>query len=74
MAKDNFPAHVDDTNFRMASGSLGPQRQTVYEGAIGGTHHVSTPIDPEMALTGGYQAIDGDRMPPCPGTPYLPKN
>lgn len=64
----------DTENFRRQSGPLAEQPQPGYEGAIGGTHHVSTRLDPERCLTGPYQPIDGDGMPPCPGTPYLPKN
>ena len=64
----------DSVNFRRQPGPLSPQPQQIYDGAIGGTHHVSTRIDPETALTGGYTPIEDDSMPPCPGTPYLPKN
>ena len=78
MAKDRFPSQNagdgDDVNFRRAPGALGEQPQRVPVGGIGGTHMVSTPIDPEQALTGGYQPIPGDRMPSMPGEPYLPKN
>lgn len=65
----------DARNFRYPSGPLGEQRQVPYsDAAIGGTHRVSTRLNPEQALTGGYQPIEGDSMPPHPGTPYLPKN
>lgn len=74
--RDYFPEpKTDDTaNFRKQEGPLAPQPQQLHYGAIGGTYRMSTRIDPETALTGGYQPIDGDVMPPCPGMPYLPKN
>lgn len=86
MAKESYPRSdardmgreadaADSVNFRRQPGPLSPQAQQVYDpGGIGGTHRVSTPVDPEQALTGGYTPIEGDRMPPCPGTPYLPNN
>lgn len=76
MAKDTGPEEMgrDSANFRTQPGPLAEQRQDYYEGAIGGTHNVSVAINPETALTGGYTAIPGDRMPQCPGMPYLPKN
>jgi hypothetical protein len=79
MSNNNFPKHTDDDNFRYARGPLGPDAQ---RDMIGGTHNVSTRIDPQMALHGGYQGIPGDTMPagaPTDGNapyvgPYLPKN
>jgi hypothetical protein len=71
---------ADEGPFRnYGNGGLGVDAQRKM---IGGSYHVSTPIDPEMALTGGYQAIAGDTMPagaPVDGNPpytgpYLPKN
>ena len=48
---------------------------------IGGTHRVSTKLDPNTCLNGGYQGIEGDTMPagaPAVGTgslpPYTPDN
>jgi hypothetical protein len=64
----------DARNFRGQPPELQSKEQMYYEGAIGGTHHVSTKLDPERCLTGGYQPLNGDAMPPCPGMPYLPKN
>jgi hypothetical protein len=70
----------DEMPFRgYGSGGLGPDAQMKM---IGGSYHVSTRLDPETALTGGYQAINGDTMPagaPVDGNPpytgpYLPKN
>jgi hypothetical protein len=81
---DKFPgqtAGADDSRlFReYGSGGLGVDAQREM---IGGTHHVSTPINPQQALTGGDQPINGDRMPsgaPVDGSPaytgpYLPNN
>jgi hypothetical protein len=76
---ENFPSHPDDSAYRYSSGPLGPDAQM---NMIGGTHHVSTKLDPNTCLTGGYQAINGDTMPsgaPVDGSPpyrgeYLPKN
>lgn len=64
----------DAVNFRRSGGALGEQPQQVYHGSIGGTYRHSTKLGEEQALTGGYQQIEGDTMPPCPGTPYLPGN
>jgi hypothetical protein len=70
----------DDRCFReYGSGGLGVDAQREM---IGGTHHVSTPVSPQQALTGGYTPIAGDRMPdgaPVDGSPpydgpYLPNN
>lgn len=74
MAKEAFPMQSDDAAFRGTNGPLGVQPQQVPSGGIGGTHHVSTPLNPQTALTGGYQSINGDSMPACKGTPYLPGN
>jgi hypothetical protein len=83
MANDNPPTPTagagDHTNFRYPGGSLGPDAQRTM---IGGTHNVSTKLDPETCLTGGYQPIAGDDMPagaPVDGGPpyvgpYLPNN
>ena len=82
--KDAFPGQnagaSDDAAFRNhPGGGLGPDPMM---NMIGGTHHVSTKISPQEALTGGYQPIEGDTMPagaPVDGSapytgPYLPKN
>ncbi len=70
----------DRSNFRYPSGGgLGPDAQRTM---IGGTHNVSTKLDPETCLTGGYQPIAGDDMPagaPVDGGapytgPWLPNN
>lgn len=77
---DTFSNHPDDQAFRnYGSGGLGVDGQRMM---IGGTYNVSTRIDPETALTGGYQGIAGDTMPagaPVDGNPpytgpYLPRN
>jgi hypothetical protein len=72
-------SNSDRDAFRYPGGSLGPDAQRTM---IGGTHNVSTKLDPDMCLTGGYQPIAGDDMPagaPVDGGPpyvgpYLPKN
>jgi hypothetical protein len=69
----------DRQAFRYQGGPLGPDTQRTM---IGGTHNVSSKLDPETCLTGGYQPIAGDDMPagaPTDGNapytgPYLPKN
>ena len=83
MPKDAFPGQTagadDSAAFRNhPGGALGPDPMM---NMIGGTHHVSTRIDPEQALTGGYQPIAGDDMPAgapidtsSTGNNYLPKN
>jgi hypothetical protein len=65
---------ADSVNFRRQPGPLAEMPQSVYTGAIGGTHHVSTKLDPEACLTRGYQPINGDAMPSGKGGEYLPKN
>jgi hypothetical protein len=78
MAYDTFPPPTagkeDDRNFNYPSGPLGPKMMDGI--GIGGTHHVSTRITPEQALTGGYTPIEGDSTPNplSGGEPYLPKN
>ena len=71
---------ADEGPFRnYPGGALGPDQDRQM---IGGTYHMSTRINPEQALTGGYQPINGDTMPagaPVDGSPpytgpYLPKN
>ncbi len=75
MVNDRFPVPStdDDVNFRYPNGPLGPGAQQTM---IGGTHHVSTRLTPEQALTGAYTPLNGDDMPPCPPGrgDYLPKN
>ncbi len=83
---DNFPppraGGPDDANFRYPhppGHPLGPDAQQTM---IGGTYRVSTRLDPQTCLTGGYQSINGDVMPagaPVDGNPayigpYLPQN
>ncbi len=77
---NTFPAHVDDMEYaKYGPGSHGPDAQMT---VIGGTHHVSTKLDPDKCLRGEYQAINGDSMPsgaPVDGSPpymgpILPEN
>lgn len=83
-ADDNFPTPRagagDDAAWKFPSGPLAPDPARGMR-VIGGTTNVSTPIDPDFALRGGYTPIPGDRMPPGtpvdvkPGNqPYLPQN
>jgi hypothetical protein len=60
---------ADDLKY--PGGPLGPGASQT---TIGGTHNVSTKIDPDRALTGNYTPIPGDAMPAPGGAPYLPKN
>lgn len=84
MAIETIPSaragEPDEAPFRRyPGGALGPDNSQTM---IGGTHDVSTKLDPQTALTGTYQPLNGDSMPPGapvdgnpPYTgPYLPSN